>query len=201
MGEHLSPRPCRPVSLEPQQGFDPQHALTCGVTEQEGVKKVPTLTDPGNKAGIVSYPAGDHPLVLLFANTYSNASRSNVTLQVSRDGGESWPPELSQVIFRGAAGYVDVAAVEGGAVVAFENNTCASISVAFVPLAAHGGKQQYKCVNSTCVPAAEGVDGVECERDCLAPPATYKCVGGQCEPAAGGLSTRVECAAMCVPLR
>ena len=165
--------------------------------EQGDVKKVPVLKDPGNKAGIIAYPAGDHPSVLLFANTFSISSRSNITLQVSRDGGVSWPTNLAQLVFPGPAGYVDVAAVHGGAVVAFENNTCAGISVAFVPLDANGKLQQYKCFNSTCSPAAEGVGEAECERDCL--PATYKCVGGQCVLAAGGLPSRRECAAMCAP--
>lgn len=161
------------------------------------MQRVPVLKDPGNKAGIVAYPPGDHPSVLLLASTFSNASRSNVTLQVSRNGGMSWPPELAQVVFPGPAGYVDVAAVKGGALVAFENNTCSGILTAFVPLSAHGGKQKYKCANSTCVPAVEGVDEAECQSDCLAPPVSYKCVGGQCVVAVGGLASKRECVAMC----
>ena len=80
----------------------------------------------------------------------------------------------SQVVYPGAAGYVDVVAVDGGALVAFENDTCSGISVAFVPLAPDGGKQTFKCINNTCLPAAEvsptaicGVPNRSLLTDCL----------------------------------
>ena len=71
---------------------------------------------------------------MVLTNDRSPDRRVNVTLLVSRDGGNTWPDSSAVTIWPGAAGYTDVAAMPlapGSAAVVFENATC-SVSVAIV---------------------------------------------------------------------
>ena len=162
------------------------------------VARRPSQRDPSCKAGIAAWPPAD-PSVVLFANTDNNATRTDVTLRISADGGSTFLADRVTRVFPGPAlaGYVDVAATAEGAVVAFENNTC-SISVAVVPLGANGTTPTYRCFDGTCREAATGRGLSECREACV-PPAggAYKCVARECVPYPGGVS-KSDCAAMCV---
>lgn len=135
----------------------------------------------------------DNPTVVLLANADNNATRTNVTLRISVDGGKIFPRVTKVFPGPALAGYVDVAATAEGAVIAFENNTC-SISIAVVPLGANGSTPTYRCFNGTCREAVGGRVLSECEQACA--PVAYKCVGGKCVLDPGGVS-KSDCAAIC----
>ena len=83
---------------------------------------VSSLPDPACKGGLAS--AGGNTLV--FANDADEKNRNHVTLRRSVDGGKSWN-ENSQLLYKGAAGYVDVVANDENAFVIYEEDTCSII--------------------------------------------------------------------------
>lgn len=153
---------------------------------------------PSLCCGVVSLTPRDifMPLVVVLCGAFCLP----VARRISTDGGDTFPAAGVTHVFPGPAlaGYVDVAATDEGAVVAFENATC-SISVAVVPLGVNGSTPTYMCFNGTCVKAATGCGLSECREVCV-PLAgrAFKCVGGRCVLNLGGVS-KSDCAAMCVP--
>ena len=177
------------------------HARSDGGVTWGNVMTQPSQRDPSCKAGLVAWPPVN-PTVILLANADNNATRTNITLRISADQGRTYPADRVNQVFPGPAlaGYVDVAATEEGAVVAFENATC-SISVAVVALGANGTVPTFRCFNGTCIEATAGRGrGLsECQDACVpAGGGAYKCVGGLCVLDPGGVS-KSDCAAMCVP--
>lgn len=74
-----------------------------------------SLVDPACNASIIRYPAelaGDDKNRLIFCNANSSSSRTNLTLRLSYDEGQSW--SSGKTIYSGAAAYSTISILENG---------------------------------------------------------------------------------------
>ncbi len=73
-----------------------------------------SLVDPGCNASILAYPVDDDSEILVFCNANSASGRKNLTLRVSRDGGQSW--SQGKLVDAGPSAYSSLTVCRDGSI-------------------------------------------------------------------------------------
>ncbi len=96
--------------------------------------RLPAVPDPVCQGSVIQWKSthrGDPRQMILFGNPASSSSRSNFTLRMSPDGGESWP--VSRELYAGSAAYSSICILPDHSVgVLFEKDNYTRITFARV---------------------------------------------------------------------
>ncbi|GGZ27167.1 exo-alpha-sialidase [Streptomyces nitrosporeus] len=121
------------------------------------------LPDPANNGSVIRYapdaaPSDPKSSWLLFSNTESTSSRSNLTVKMSCDNGKSWP--IRKVVDSGSAAYSTLTPLPGGRVgLLHERDGYRNITYSSFDLAWLGGT----CADITITPPATLKAGTDTE--------------------------------------